>query len=293
MRTEVLEQHPGLLELLQKFLDQSSYEKERLQSSHMAKAVGTMKHSVKTVSQAVTSVPGNLFQRVDSVMDGLSKVLHVRGTTDPQAAAAALLESSKVGAGLENDSGQDNIPLRITLLLMDEVFDLRERNQWLRRQIVAVLRQIIKAMLGDIVNRRIVEYFADLTSPVMLGWLARSVRESLWPGGFPAQPAPPRDEAAKMRTRVAAKMSLFSSLPDDLRRVIGSETSRAGLLVVFDLLQRPVLNKRLSVALLEGVLDTLFDSQDFPAIFSRLHSRSPRVRNELRNSQRKQEDLRR
>ena len=43
---------------------------------------------------------------------------------------------------------------------MDEVFDLREKNQWLRRQIVAVLRQLIKAMFGknifqldsDIVN---------------------------------------------------------------------------------------------------------------------------------------------
>ena len=31
---------------------------------------------------------------------------------------------------------------------MDEVFDLQERNQWLRRQIVAVLRQLIKAMFG-------------------------------------------------------------------------------------------------------------------------------------------------
>ena len=31
---------------------------------------------------------------------------------------------------------------------MDEVFDLREKNQWLRRQIVAVLRQLIKAMFG-------------------------------------------------------------------------------------------------------------------------------------------------
>jgi sorting nexin-13 len=40
------------------------------------------------------------------------------------------------------------IVYRVVLLLMDEVFDLRERNQWLRRQIVAVLRQIIKAMFG-------------------------------------------------------------------------------------------------------------------------------------------------
>ncbi len=83
LRTETLEQHPGLLEQLQKFLDQESYERERLQSSsHVAKAVGTVKHSVKTVSQAVTSVPSNLFQKVDSVMDGISKALHVSKEKD-------------------------------------------------------------------------------------------------------------------------------------------------------------------------------------------------------------------
>lgn len=38
----------------------------------------------------------------------------------------------------------DNIPLRISLLLMDEVFDLKERNQWLRRRIVAFCREILK-----------------------------------------------------------------------------------------------------------------------------------------------------
>ena len=36
---------------------------------------------------------------------------------------------------------------------MDEVFDLQERNQWLRRQIVAVLRQLIKAMFGKLISR--------------------------------------------------------------------------------------------------------------------------------------------
>ena len=57
------------------------------------------------------------------------------------------LVHGKVGASLETEPG-DNIPLRIILLFMDEVFDLQERNQWLRRQIVAVLRQLIKAMFG-------------------------------------------------------------------------------------------------------------------------------------------------
>ena len=48
---------------------------------------------------------------------------------------------------------------------MDEIFDLKVRNQWLRRRIITLLRQIIRTMFGDIVNRRIVEYVSLLTSP--------------------------------------------------------------------------------------------------------------------------------
>ena len=92
-------------------------------------------------------------------------------------------DDCKVGADLEKEPGVDNIPLRIILLMMDEVFDLQERNQWLRRQIVAVLRQLIKAMFGDIVNRRIVDYFAQMTSPEKIGSYIDSLKQSLWPDG--------------------------------------------------------------------------------------------------------------
>lgn len=47
----------------------------------------------------------------------------------------------------------DNIPLRVMLLLMDEVFDLKERNQWLRRNIKNLLQQLIRATYGDTINR--------------------------------------------------------------------------------------------------------------------------------------------
>ena len=47
----------------------------------------------------------------------------------------------------------ENIPLRIMLLMMDEVVDLRHKNQWLRRRIVAILRELIKATYGDMINR--------------------------------------------------------------------------------------------------------------------------------------------
>jgi sorting nexin-13 len=39
------------------------------------------------------------------------------------------------------------------LLLMDEVFDLQQKNQWLRRRIVTILRQLLKATYGDTINR--------------------------------------------------------------------------------------------------------------------------------------------
>lgn len=47
----------------------------------------------------------------------------------------------------------DNIPLRVMLLLMDEVFDLKEKNQWLRRNIKNLLQQLIRATYGDTINR--------------------------------------------------------------------------------------------------------------------------------------------
>ena len=53
----------------------------------------------------------------------------------------------------------ENIPLRIMLLLMDEVFDLKNRNQWLRRRIVGILRQFVKTMFGDSINRCAVHLF--------------------------------------------------------------------------------------------------------------------------------------
>lgn len=48
---------------------------------------------------------------------------------------------------------------------MTEVFELKSRNQWLRRRIVTLLRQIVRTMFGDIVNRRIIDYVFAMTSP--------------------------------------------------------------------------------------------------------------------------------
>ena len=92
----------------------------------------------------------------------------------------------------------------------------------------------------------------------------------------------------------------FKSLAPDKPRPVerrtlvpGSETSRAGLSMLFDMLQYHALNKRLVIVILEGVIQTVFPQHHFDVVFKKLHSKSSRIRNDLKNSQRTSADLRR
>ena len=137
LKPQTLQDNPELVIFMTRFLDHTStYESER-----QSNVIKSMRNSVKSAANVVTSVPSNIIHSVDYMVDGLSKVL-----TNDKPVKEPMVHG-KVGASLETEPG-DNIPLRIILLFMDEVFDLQERNQWLRRQIVAVLRQLIKAMFG-------------------------------------------------------------------------------------------------------------------------------------------------
>lgn len=130
------QEYPSLYDQIFTFLSPGW---EASKQNVMERAVSAVSHdiqrSVKTVSTAVTAMPSNFVKNVDNVMDGITKVFNTK------------------------DHDHDNIPLRITMLLLDEVFDLADRNIWLRRQMITVLRQIVKTMFGDTVNKKIVDYF--------------------------------------------------------------------------------------------------------------------------------------
>lgn len=49
---------------------------------------------------------------------------------------------------------------------MDEVFDLKSKDQWFRKRIVILLRQIINATYGDAINRYVT--FSDLVFNINL-----------------------------------------------------------------------------------------------------------------------------
>ncbi|XP_028978585.1 sorting nexin-13 isoform X5 [Esox lucius] len=185
-------------------------------------------------------------------------------------------EHCRVSAQLD-DNVDDNIPLRVMLLLMDEVFDLKERNQWLRRNIKNLLQQLIRATYGDTINRKIVDHVDFMTAPEQVADYVKKFRDSYWPNGILAESPPRRDKNIRMRTRVAAKTNLLGIMPDELKHIIGADTTRKGILRVFDMFQHGPMNRRLVYVLLEGFLETMFPQYKFPELFVKLHSRSPRT----------------
>lgn len=68
---------------------------------------------------------------------------------------------------------EDNIPL---LLLLDEIFDLKSSNFWLRRTIIDLFKQIIEATYSETINKKIIDYIDDWTSPTSLCELIKMLK---------------------------------------------------------------------------------------------------------------------
>nr|XP_045621515.1 sorting nexin-13-like isoform X1 [Procambarus clarkii] len=270
-----LQSHPGLQEAIQRFLDQTSYlssQPQNLAKKVEDNLVAPLKLGVHSMSKAVRSMPDTVLNTVDGMVDGIYR--RFVKPTHPRLTASA----DYAHRGSLDLEGDENIPLRILLLLMDEVFDLRSKDQWFRRRIMLFLRQILKAMFGDIVNRRIVDYVAFITSPEQVADYIKTFRESFWPNGTLAAPSLERDNSIKMRTRVAARTCMLASISDELKAILGSQTTARGVLGVYDTVQWTSLNKRLVYVLLEGIIESVLSNQkQIPPLLRSLHTGSARI----------------
>ena len=104
---------------------------------------------------------------------------------------------------------EESLPVDMMLELLDELFDIRDGGQWIRRQLPLLLKQLA----GGKISRKIVEVSDWLTSAEQVSGYIRNLGNRLWPGGFPAvsQQTPPTDVKA-LRTLVA-RAQLIGSIP--------------------------------------------------------------------------------
>ena len=262
---------PKAMECLHTFLDAKAYERN---SRSFAKKVDTMmRTSVKSVTNFVSQAPDNFIDGIqkasDKVSDGLQKIK--LPTSDKRDPDEKLLEQKEYNI-------DNNLPIGILLLLMDEIFDLKHKNQWLRRQIVAAVQQLLRTLFGERMNRKIIDYVENALSAEQVALYVEKFSDNFWPNGILADEIPPRELGAVMRTRVLAKTKMHGVIPDELRTVVGSETCRRGMVHLFELVQYQELNLRFCCVLLEGVVKKVFPGIKFEEHFKKFHSMSPKVR---------------
>ncbi|KAE8596405.1 hypothetical protein XENTR_v10016090 [Xenopus tropicalis] len=286
LNPEIVKASPALAHYVFDFLENKAYSKGKGDFARkMDTFVNPLRNSMRNVSNAVKSIPDSLAEGMNKMSDNMGKMSEKIGQDIKHSFFKAPILVPKTDAFPENyrvsaqldDNVDDNIPLRVMLLLMDEVFDLKERNQWLRRQITSLLQQLIRATYGDTINRKIVDHVQYMTSPDQVADYVKQFRESFWPNGILAEASLRRDRSIRMRTRVAAKTKLLEIMPDELKHIIGAETTRKGILRVFEMFQYNQLNRRLVYVFLEGFLETLFPQYKFRELFYKLHSRSERM----------------
>ncbi|XP_035286928.1 sorting nexin-13-like isoform X2 [Anguilla anguilla] len=299
LNPETMKACPTLSAYLCDFLENKAYNKGKGDFARkMDTFVNPLRNSMRNVSNAVKSLPDSLAEGMTKVSDNMGKMSERLGQdlrqsifkVPPMMPKSDInSEHCRVSAQLD-DNVDDNIPLRVMLLLMDEVFDLKERNQWLRRNIKNLLQQLIRATYGDTINRKIVDHVDFMTSPEQVADFVKRFRDSYWPNGILAETPPRRDKNIRMRTRVAAKTSLLGIMPDELKHIIGADTTRKGILRVFEMFQHQQLNRRLVYVFLEGLLETMFPQCKFPELFAKLHScseRTHRYSQKLRTAQKR------
>lgn len=124
------ETHPHLQIILGQFLEQGPYEK--------GGPLESLASSMRNVSHAAD----NLLSNLDGMVGNIGKVFQ---RPSSNTSSGSTTNTSISSASSNPSAPEDNIPLKIMLLLMDEVFDLKSRNLWLRRRIVTLLRYLLYA----------------------------------------------------------------------------------------------------------------------------------------------------
>lgn len=98
------------------------------------------------------------------------------------------------------------------------------------------------------------------------------------PDGVAAARGAVRDEESRRRTSIEAKAKLFGLLPEDLKRLVGSDNAKQGVNQVFEMLQHATLNRRLVLAVFEALVATMFPDNNIPEIVAKLHEHCSRMK---------------
>ncbi|KAI9483361.1 MAG: PXA domain-containing protein [Benjaminiella poitrasii] len=222
---------------------------------------GFMRHIYKTVAAGIDDIlvePSMLdliTHRLGEQVTGFSS----EGSNNHQANYNYNNTNAQISATDDlSDSLKTENFTRFTEPLCDlfiEMFELKDKTNWLRRQAVVI---IIQQILEGTIERKLKETFKYVSSSSMIVSYFDKLMDSLWPGGESLRFKEPRKLEEKIHTREEANRKLSTWLPDLLGNMVGRQNARKGSRRLFTVLQNKRLNQDLVYTLLDEIIYALF-----------------------------------
>ncbi|KAJ1654509.1 tRNA (guanine-N(7)-)-methyltransferase (tRNA(m7G46)-methyltransferase) [Dispira simplex] len=139
--------------------------------------------------------------------------------------------------------------------LIIEVFELKAKNNWLRRQAISML---LRTLLGNTIDWWFRDTVQDLVAIPQLTQYLRTLHDNLWPGNRPLTPPTPRTDEEKFATWEEAGAKWRFYMPTVCGSLVGRRNARRGANRIFHLMQNPHLNENLVYFVLDELVLTLF-----------------------------------
>ncbi|GAA5828421.1 hypothetical protein JCM11251_006238 [Rhodosporidiobolus azoricus] len=139
--------------------------------------------------------------------------------------------------------------------LFVSIFELKEKNNWLRRQAILI---VLQQVLGGTIERKFRDSVKMLLAPPQLVTYINILQNSLWPDGEMKPKMPARTAAEKAATKESANAKLAAFMPDIAANLIGRHNARQGARRLFAALQNRRLNKHLIYSVVDEVIAVLF-----------------------------------
>ncbi|KAI9266042.1 PXA domain-containing protein [Sporodiniella umbellata] len=212
----------------------------------------TKKHGF--MSQIYKTVAANLDDILvgPTLLDMITQRLSEQVTSDLAGSSAQSVNSKSTETPVEAKTDT-----RLTESLCDlfiDMFELKDKTNWLRRQAIVIL---IQQILEGTIERKLKETLGYLTSHPMLVYYITKLTHSVWPEGQLAHKEPRKPEE-KQQTKEEANRNLSRWLPDLLGNMVGRQNARKGARRLFTVLQNKRLNQDLMYGLLDEFIHALF-----------------------------------
>lgn len=138
--------------------------------------------------------------------------------------------------------------------LLVELFELKEKNNWLRRQAVVLFLQ---QLFGDTVGRRATDMLRWAVGTESATYILVNIRDTYWPQGVFNISRLVRTSDAKNKTKESARNKLLQ-LVKQFNNVIGKQNTLIGGKRFFNVFQNRRLNQHLLYTVLDELIMALF-----------------------------------